>query len=158
MAARRRTVKLASKTDFLEDLDFILVDLDGLPSAHPLRTAKTRAALVADPDRCSLKITKSHQTHEHALYMVHGPAVICSLTFTAHPAFIHTVDCHTAYGRVRPRSYVLFYKTAQLLQGCGISTVKLQTAVIPFYRSIGFSGDGVASVSDIIEKTRRVFH
>jgi hypothetical protein len=158
MAVRRRTVKLASKTDFLEDLDFILVNLDGLSASHPIRTAKTRMTLISEPDRCCLKIIKSHQAHEHGLYMVHGPTVICALTFVAQPAVIHTVDCHTAYGRVRPRSYVLFYKMAQLLLGCGVSTVKLQVTHTQFYRSIGFNSDGVADVSNIIEKTRRVFH
>lgn len=158
--ARRRTAKLTNtnrRANILEDLDIILVDLDGLDYHHVLRMTKRRADLEASPEFAARRIrrnqvTAARETHELMLYMIHGDAIVCSMSFVpravpgGHMGYVSGVDCFTAYARVKPRSYVLFYTMAQIVRKIGVKYMHLLPIAFDehyyklfhFYHTLGF--------------------
>jgi hypothetical protein len=159
--ARRRTAKLTNtnrRVNILEDLDIILVDLDGLDYRHVMRVTKRRAALEASPDFAGRilrrnQVTAARETHELMLYMIHGDDIVCSMSFFpravpgGHVGYVGGVDCFTAYARVKPRSYVLFYTMAQIVRKIGVKYMYLLPVsmeeryyykLFQFYHTLGF--------------------
>ena len=166
----RQQTRRYRQTPVAEECAIYLFDIEGLPETHALSAARTLSAIKGAPEFEGRQLTTVQDVaaatnHRLAYFLVQGGAVICTIQFAAkgREAHINAADCYTAYPYIHPRSYMLFYTMAQLLERLGFRDVVLiaNKQQRRFFQTLGFHrgvrGRWHASPDEIADAAATVF-